>query len=156
MLNRRLDEASEDAARYRLAVQSEDNALAIVRAALEAAASKCEDLRLGDGSNSDWECGTLDSAIAIRAMLPAQATDAGNVTPPLIAEATLEVPSQSDIAQKIRALSDSMSDIAVEMDYFGGMAEWAKHSAELMQASQIAENWADEIDAIATSAKDAP
>jgi hypothetical protein len=65
-----------------------------------------------------------------------------------------DAPSQSDIAQKLRALSDSMSDIAVEMDYFGGMAEWAKHSVELLGASAVVGNWALEIDA--KIKKDAP
>jgi hypothetical protein len=87
---------------------------------------------------------------AARAILAVQSTDAGAVSQPLIAEA---VPSQSDIAKKIRALSDSMSDIAVEMDYFGGMAEWSKHSVELLGASAVVRNWALEIDA--ASKKDA-
>lgn len=81
------------------------------------------------------------------------------ITQPLIAEAARDdvagdAPSQSDIAQKLRALSATMSDIAVEMDYFGGFAEWTQHSNELLGASAVVGNWALEIDA--KIKKDAP
>ena len=57
-----------------------DNAhdLAIVQAALDAAASKCEDLHLGDDTNSDWHCGVSDCAMFIRAINPQSILDGMN------------------------------------------------------------------------------
>ncbi|TXH53679.1 MAG: hypothetical protein E6Q97_12605 [Desulfurellales bacterium] len=53
---------------------------------------------------------------------------------------------RDQLASRLRQLSKDMLEIAVDMDYFGGMAEWAKHGAELAGAAHIARTWADEID----------
>lgn len=39
-----------------------------------------------------------------------------------------------------------MADIAASMDYYGGLAEWAKHGAELAGAASICKGWATEIE----------
>lgn len=54
--------------------------------------------------------------------------------------------SKSEIAQRLRILADEMDDIAVCMDYFGGLAEWARHGREIAGAGWIARQWADEIE----------
>lgn len=54
---------------------------------------------------------------------------------------------QPGIADKLRDLSKHMKDVAVEMDYFGGFAPWAKHGGELMGAAMLVAEWADACDA---------
>lgn len=44
---------------------------------------------------------------------------------------------------KLRALSRHMEDIAVEMDYFGGFAPWARCGGELMGAAMMVAEWAE-------------
>lgn len=43
-------------------------------------------------------------------------------------------------------LSEHMADIAVSMDYYGGLAPWARHARDLMGAAGICQEWADEIE----------
>jgi hypothetical protein len=62
--------------------------------------------------------------------------------------------SKESIARDLRELSDMMLNSATDLSYYGGMAEWAKHSVELLGASAVVGNWALEIDA--ASKKDAP
>jgi hypothetical protein len=38
-----------------------------------------------------------------------------------------------------------MRDIAAEMDYYGGMAEWSLHAGELTGAASIVEEWVQEV-----------
>jgi hypothetical protein len=54
--------------------------------------------------------------------------------------------TRSEIATRLRALADDMEGIAVDMDYFGGFAEWARHSKEMLGAAWIARQWADSIE----------
>jgi len=54
--------------------------------------------------------------------------------------------TKQEIAKQLRWLSKHMLDIATSMDYYGGLAEWAQHGAELAGAAGIAEQWADEIE----------
>ena len=56
--------------------------------------------------------------------------------------------TRSEIAARLRALADDMEGIAVDMDYFGGFAEWAKHGKEMLGAAWIARQWADSIDEV--------
>lgn len=56
---------------------------------------------------------------------------------------------KSAMPAKLRALSKHMERIAVEMDYLGGFAEWAKHGVELFGAADVVDHWAHEIEAIA-------
>lgn len=60
--------------------------------------------------------------------------------------------SHQDIAAQLRWLSEHMTDIATSMDYYGGMAPWAKHGGELAGAAMICREWAAEI-ATGTSAE---
>lgn len=53
--------------------------------------------------------------------------------------------TKDQIAEELLALSYKMQDIAVAMDYYGGFAEWARHSEELMGAASIAKQWGREI-----------
>ncbi len=39
-----------------------------------------------------------------------------------------------------------MEELAVDMDYCGGSAEWAKHFHELVGAAGMARQWAGEIE----------
>lgn len=53
--------------------------------------------------------------------------------------------TKDQIAEELLALSYKMQDIAVAMDYYGGFAEWARHSEELMGAASVAKQWSSEI-----------
>lgn len=56
-------------------------------------------------------------------------------------------PTKKQIAKRLRTLANRMTDVATDMDYYGGFAEWALHGKELANAANIARQWADEIDA---------
>ncbi|HQU90279.1 MAG TPA: hypothetical protein PLC58_16990 [Denitromonas sp.] len=56
-------------------------------------------------------------------------------------------PTKMQIAARLRALAAEMDDIAVAMDYYGGLAEWAQHGREIAGAGAIARQWGDEIEA---------
>lgn len=53
--------------------------------------------------------------------------------------------TKDQIAEELLALSYKMQDIAVAMDYYGGFAEWARHSEELMGAASVVKSWGWEI-----------
>lgn len=57
-----------------------------------------------------------------------------------------KAPSETDIACRLRVLADDMFNLAVDMDYYGGLAEWAKHAKELRGASVTVEQWAESIE----------
>jgi hypothetical protein len=44
-------------------------------------------------------------------------------------------------------LADTAIEIAADMDYYGGLAEWSQHSRELANAAGLLRQWASEIDA---------
>jgi len=58
----------------------------------------------------------------------------------------MTTPIKSKIIRRLRRLSSTMHNLAVDIDYFGGMSsEWKKHSIELNGASIMVEEWADGI-----------
>lgn len=56
-------------------------------------------------------------------------------------------PTKAQIAARLRKLADEMDDVSVDMDYYGGLAEWAQHGREIAGAGKIAREWAEEIEA---------
>ena len=54
-------------------------------------------------------------------------------------------PTKAQIAARLRKLAAEMDDIAVDMDYYGGLAAWAQHGREIAGAGKIAREWAAEI-----------
>ena len=51
---------------------------------------------------------------------------------------------QSDLIDEIRTLAELMLEVAVKLDYFGGLnKEICQHASELAMASAIALTWAD-------------
>lgn len=62
-------------------------------------------------------------------------------------------PTKAQIAARLRTLSAEMDDIAVAMDYYGGLSEWAQHGREIAGAGAIARQWADKIEASNDQAK---
>lgn len=54
--------------------------------------------------------------------------------------------SNLDIAAQLRWLAEHMTDIAANMDYYGGMAPWAHHGEQLAGAAMICREWAGEIE----------
>ncbi len=55
-------------------------------------------------------------------------------------------PSKQEIAGRLKELSDTMIDIAIDMNCYGGLNEqWHMHACELYAASHIAFEWADGI-----------
>ena len=55
--------------------------------------------------------------------------------------------NKDEIIRRLRVLSTEMIELGIEMDYYGGMSEMAKHGAELVAAGRVAESWADGIEA---------
>lgn len=53
--------------------------------------------------------------------------------------------TRHEIAERLLLLADAMEDTAVAMDYYGELAEWARHGRELAGAGRIARQWAAEI-----------
>lgn len=52
--------------------------------------------------------------------------------------------TRQELITEIRALSEHMLDVAVKMDYFGGMdSELVRHAYELAGAAAVAMTWAD-------------
>ena len=53
---------------------------------------------------------------------------------------------RTQIAAKLRKLAEGMDEVAAEMDYYGGFAEWSKHGREIAGAGAIARQWAEKIE----------
>ena len=53
--------------------------------------------------------------------------------------------TQIEIAGRLARLADDIANIAVDMSYYGGFAEWAKHYKELFNAAAVCEQWSKEI-----------
>jgi hypothetical protein len=53
--------------------------------------------------------------------------------------------TKQNIAKRLKRLSATMLNIAVDMDYYGGFAYWARNSGDLAGASKMAEEWSEEI-----------
>ena len=58
---------------------------------------------------------------------------------------------QHDIAKRLRTLSAEMSELAVEIDYFGGFAWWARLSGEVAGVSESFQCLADSIESDRTA-----
>lgn len=54
--------------------------------------------------------------------------------------------TKKQIALRLRQLANKMEKLGVEMDYYGGFAEWSKHGGEMVGAANIARKWAIEIE----------
>jgi hypothetical protein len=53
---------------------------------------------------------------------------------------------KSDMPGRLRALSESMIDLATDMDYYGGFGPMASHGTELAGAAGIVLTWAEGIE----------
>lgn len=51
----------------------------------------------------------------------------------------------ADIVARVNALADAMLSTAVDMEYYGGLAVWARHARELLEFGYLARSWAVEI-----------
>lgn len=51
------------------------------------------------------------------------------------------------LAIRLRLLADEMETLGADLDYYGGLAEWAKHGREMVGAAEIARVWAEQIEA---------
>ncbi len=56
------------------------------------------------------------------------------------------ITQKAEIVKRLRELSEEMIEIGTAMDYYGGLAEHAKHGAELVGAAHIARSWIPEIE----------
>lgn len=54
-------------------------------------------------------------------------------------------PTKLEIAARLRMLAAEMDDVAAQMDYFGGFAEWSEHSRDMAGAAVVIRIWAAEI-----------
>lgn len=57
-----------------------------------------------------------------------------------------DVPTRSEIAARLHRLANHIISVAVDIEYYGGMAFLAKHSRELLGAGHLARSWAAEIE----------
>ena len=55
------------------------------------------------------------------------------------------------MAIRLRLLADEMEVLGADLDYYGGLAEWARHGHEMFGAAVIAREWAKQIEAIANN-----
>ncbi len=51
------------------------------------------------------------------------------------------------LAIRLRLLADEMEVLGADLDYYGGLAEWAVHGREMVGAAEIAREWAKNIEA---------
>lgn len=51
------------------------------------------------------------------------------------------------LAIRLRLLADEMEVLGADLDYYGGLAEWALHGREMVGAAEIAREWAKKIEA---------
>jgi hypothetical protein len=54
-------------------------------------------------------------------------------------------PGHKAIAQRLQQLAGEMLSVAADMDYYGGLAEWAQHGKELVGAALMTREWSVEI-----------
>ena len=66
-----------------------------------------------------------------------------NITP--ITNTTPIAPQKLEIAARLVRMAAEMESIGVAMDYYGGLAEWARHGKELAGAANICREWAFEL-----------
>ena len=65
----------------------------------------------------------------------------------------MKPPPKIKLARRLRWLASHMAQTAADMDYYGGFAEWAQHSKEMLGASVITRQWAYEIELEALAEK---
>lgn len=58
----------------------------------------------------------------------------------------MEAPQRHDIAYRLRQLSAQMDDLAVDINYFGGIARWAHYANEVSNVGIAFQDLADEIE----------
>lgn len=54
--------------------------------------------------------------------------------------------SNTALAIRLRLLADEMETLGADLDYYGGLAEWATHGREMVGAAEIARGWANAIE----------
>lgn len=54
--------------------------------------------------------------------------------------------SKKHLAINLRQLANKMIKLGVQMDYYGGFAEYSKHGAEMVGAATLVKEWAMEIE----------
>ena len=53
--------------------------------------------------------------------------------------------SKQLLIELLEKLRSDMNEIGVIMEYYGGMAEYAKHGKELINAARYVDDWIEEI-----------
>ena len=54
--------------------------------------------------------------------------------------------SKKHLAINLRQLDNKMIKLGVQMDHYGGFAEYSKHRAEMVGAATLVKEWAMEIE----------
>lgn len=49
--------------------------------------------------------------------------------------------TKAEMIERLERLSEEMKDLGAAVDYYGGMADWAGHGAELAGAGHTVESW---------------
>ena len=109
---------------------------------------------ISNGSGSTWDMlqcdeqiGVIDAAVSEQSVV--SDTDVGDIpeNDDGIGLAPNPGALKSGMPAKLIALSKHMETTAVEMDYFGGFAPWARCGGELMGAAMMVAEWAAACDA---------
>jgi len=54
--------------------------------------------------------------------------------------------TKQNMVKRLKRLSATMHNLGVDMDYYGGLAHWAKHGVELDAASLMVDEWVKEVE----------
>lgn len=55
-------------------------------------------------------------------------------------------PTKKQIIKRLRRVANTLEKLGADIDYYGGMASWALHGRQMVTASAIALQWANEIE----------
>lgn len=53
--------------------------------------------------------------------------------------------TRNELAEKMLKLAYDMQDVAVDLDYYGGLSEWSQKSQDLMAAASWVKVWGQEM-----------
>jgi hypothetical protein len=54
--------------------------------------------------------------------------------------------TRAELIARLDALAEQMTAVGTELDYYGGLAEFAKHGTELCAAAMVVWTWVDELE----------
>ena len=61
-------------------------------------------------------------------------------------QAERTVPTNAEIAERLRTLSEQLADLGCDMEFLGGFGPMVQQGRLLIEAARIARTWAHEIE----------